>query len=224
METVKYLMVGEDNQFAVVIHETLVQGLLHRLEANAQLHVVEDALQAVRLLRAVRQNVYVVLLLLIAQQFAGEQIEILVEHGLRTDAEGHVCPPRTCRAKKYRSEVQQAVSESLRLRQYLLAHQFIRLVPVRAAFLHLHYACRQGEPLLPDALHLVAKEGTVAHHQPCPLGQKLQYAYALPVVLCQFRYYAYLLQPLHRQLALHVKRAYAVYLVTEEVYAVGMLA
>ena len=59
METVEYLMVGEDGHLEVVVDEAGMQSLVDRGEPYARLFIVEDTFQTVRLLLAVGQDVEV---------------------------------------------------------------------------------------------------------------------------------------------------------------------
>ena len=79
---VEYLVVGEEGHMQVVVAEAGVQGVVNRCELDACLLVVEDALQAVRLLLAVGQDIEVGPLVLKLLESIDEQVEVLVEYRL----------------------------------------------------------------------------------------------------------------------------------------------
>ena len=91
METVEDLVVGEETEPEVVVDETLVQRLVDALEAEAAL-LCEDVLQSFYLLRAVGQHEELVAFQEVVLQSLRQQVEVLVEQGLRTNFEGNSRP------------------------------------------------------------------------------------------------------------------------------------
>ena len=51
-------------------------------ERDAELHVFEDGLQSVCLLETVGKDEYAVSVVLVAQELAGQNVEVLVKYGL----------------------------------------------------------------------------------------------------------------------------------------------
>ena len=85
---VEYLMVGEKGHVQVVVAEAAVEGAVHGREADAGLLVLEDVLQAVGLLLAVGKDIEGRALVLQMLEGIDEQVEVLVEDGLRMGVEG----------------------------------------------------------------------------------------------------------------------------------------
>ena len=82
VETVEDLVVGEEAEPEVVVDETLVQRLVDALKAEAAL-LCEDVLQSFYLLRAVGQHEELVAFQEVVLQSLRQQVEVLVEQGLR---------------------------------------------------------------------------------------------------------------------------------------------
>ena len=89
MEAVEYLMVGEDGYVEVVVDEAAMERVVNRRELDACLFIVEDALQSVRLLTAVCQYIDVYAIVLQFPEGIDEEVEVLVEDGLRMGVESN---------------------------------------------------------------------------------------------------------------------------------------
>ena len=92
METVEYLMIGKETHVQVVIGESFVQGLIHRLElyvvvASLYLFAVEYVAQTFCLFLAVGKYVELVAHEAIILKRTGEKVEVFVEKRLRSDVE-----------------------------------------------------------------------------------------------------------------------------------------
>ena len=87
MVAVEDLVVGEDGEVEVVVDEAGMQGMVHRREGDTRLFVAEDALQAVRLLLAVGKDVEVSAIVVQRLEGLDEEVEVLVEDGLRVSTE-----------------------------------------------------------------------------------------------------------------------------------------
>ena len=97
MEAVEYLMVGEDGYVEVVVDEAAMERVVNRRELDASLLIVEDALQSVRLLTAVCQYIDVYAIVLQFPEGIDEEVEVLVEDGLRMGVEGYTRSIDRCR-------------------------------------------------------------------------------------------------------------------------------
>ena len=112
METVEYLVVGKDADPLVVIDESCMERLLHRLKTDSTLFG-KDILQALQLLDAVCQDIKLVVLSQILLQRLFQQFEILVELGLWSRMERQRCIGRTRRVRTnlHPSETQHLTTE-----------------------------------------------------------------------------------------------------------------
>ena len=82
-------MVGENGYVEVVVDEAAMERVVNRRELDASLLIVEDALQSVRLLTAVGQYIDVYAIVLQFPEGIDEEVEVLVEDGLRMGVEGN---------------------------------------------------------------------------------------------------------------------------------------
>ena len=90
-------MVGEDTQPQVVIGKALMKGVFHRSKVDRSMPFLstflsilttQDVLQAVQLLGTVSQDAQLVAFRQIVLQGLPQQVEVLMELGLRADMEG----------------------------------------------------------------------------------------------------------------------------------------
>ena len=91
VEALENLMVGEITDFQFVINKTLIHGFQHRREGRFYSTVFENRCQTVVLRLIIRQNEYSIVLLGVIVERFHQQVEILVEDGLRRSVEldGH---------------------------------------------------------------------------------------------------------------------------------------
>ena len=91
MEALEYLVVGEHAYFQVMVHESLVYGVEHRLERYQVATVVEYHAQAFELRLVVGEYVdFVTFFLEFLERFA-DYVEILVENTLQGAVEADSC-------------------------------------------------------------------------------------------------------------------------------------
>ena len=82
METVENLMIGKDTHPLFIIHKTFVDGLLNSSKLNVITPILEDGLDAFRLLLTITTYKQPIAIQQIALQSFAQQIKILVEDGL----------------------------------------------------------------------------------------------------------------------------------------------
>ena len=216
VEAVEYLVVGEHAQFQVVVHKSLVHGAQHGRERNLVASVVEYGAQAVDLPRAVAENSYVVA----ARHEVGErrayQVEVLVVYALRRAVQ----PKAGVAALRALAVVQvdaphcgKRAAEGCEVDH--LAHG------VDIGFAGNHRAGRHL--LLAHGLHALQQPvGIAAHHHGVGAG-KLKQRGARRSVAVGAAHQAHRGLLCLAELRLHVEGAYAFYVISEKVDAVGQL-
>ena len=89
METVEYLMIGEDADTKIIVSKAFMKGLFDRGE-DVPFGVspcLEDFLQAIILFLTVSKDIDLITLQLIVFECLGKQVEVLMEQGLRGNME-----------------------------------------------------------------------------------------------------------------------------------------
>ena len=151
-----------------------------------------------------------------------------MQQGLRREVELQRClgcPCGLC-AELYAAEVEGVVGELCAGTQHLVCLHLL----LQGVLLHLCHAlhalcqCLRRESLAVDAVDYLAHEEEVLHGDDGVLWQELQERCFLVAQRCHLGHYAYVLLTVARELALHLEGAYGVYLVAEEVDAVGVFA
>ena len=234
METVEYLVVGEETSLQVVVDEPLVECAVDRLERQGGRCEdivggrVEDILQPLYLFLAVGQDIESIPLGKMVLQRLREQRQVLMEQRLRCDMEGH-------RRIGFRlgswsegkpSELVYRLDEILGTEQGTLSLHFAGylLALHLRGLLHAFGECLVGEAVGIDLGYGVAHIHIILHHDERIVGQELEER-DTPIGTCrQFGHDVYLLLLLLRQLALHLEGADGVDLVVEEINAEGQFA
>ena len=219
METVEYLVVREEAGAEGMVSETLVERTVDRREGNVVAPLVEDGTQTVGLLHAVGQYINGVVLVKELPKHGGDHVEVLVEYGLHLRGETERSFGRTRRtgAELHATEIERTTGELLTgdcgrehdvVDPLLLGQRDSRLRGDRLGMHGSNLLCHPVIVLQPHH-RVIRQEVEELHLTTSPARQLGDNGHAL--------------LPLLRELAVDLKRAYAVYLIAEEVDTVGIL-
>ena len=89
VETVEDLVVGKEGDAQRLVNKSFVQGVQDGRKGEGFSHVLKDGAQTLRLLLAISKNVEVVTISLQLSECGAQEVEILVEQGLKFDVETH---------------------------------------------------------------------------------------------------------------------------------------
>ena len=229
VETVEYLVVGEQAEAQVVVYEALVQRLVDGGEADVLVFFGEDVAQTLVLLLTVGQHVELVAFQSVVLQRLLQQVEVLVEERLRRSlkAEGSLLSTfLSLLSSQLYSPERLGIGGELCTGDNLTVALHLLFYLAGLHFGGILQTLRQGlrrKALLVGALDGFAHKCEVLAYQDGVFGQELQHGVLLHLGR-QLGHDVGLLAALLRQLVLHLKGTYGVYLVAEEVDAEGVLA
>ena len=221
MEAVENLVVGEDTQLQVVIHETGMEGTFNRIERHGTL-LGKDVAQAFQLLGAVCQDAEAIAASQALLQRLLQQVEILVELGLwrSMESDGGIGHTRCMSAHLDTTEGRGLMHELRSGHELsLLVHLFQDgLLLHLGSFFHTLLQGLRRETFVVGTPNGIVHIQEVLDHQHRIGRQKREKRHPL-LHHSQLRHYLHLLALVFRQLGVHLESADRVYVVTEEVYA-----
>ncbi len=240
METVEYLVVGEHADAQGVVGKATVERLLHRLKGHrfgrnlravghllVLRHLVEDVAQTLVLLLAVGKDIQLIPFQRVVFERAQQEVKVLVEKRLRggVESDGSLWraggrSPELDALEPCHAFGEDAARDEVAFHLHLL--HYLALLHLGSPFEPFGHGLL-GEALAVGVFYHVMHEGDVLRRHKGVFGQELEEGNLFGNKPGKLRHDVHLVHLSLGELRLHLKGAYCVYLVAEEIYAVGVL-